>query len=420
MKRNWRASRIILGVLLLSLAGVAFYVWPRGPRWSIDAEQPLGFDLQRGMLFTTTRLDKEEYELHGFDLVTGDRKVSIPFSREAKEPEELFEVQVNLSSDCSKMACWGVSEPSIKVFDVRKQGLLLFKIRNDPLMFVNFVGFSSPDGELLAFRCLGETEEVQIWDCTKGELKQTLKMPEGTTSGGGIRPQKELTFSGDGRYLAVGCDDTSVIVFDLSSGREAGRCLGARRTVFLSDNGTLVTLPGFYSVHQIRIFYLIVDDVYSTNHIHWYQISADNVTQLPKSSYAVWEKAYLLDANPAILLTYDLDDSIKRQLPSWIPVGLRDKLEEVLGWKKDTLVIRSCDIYTGVVRQEYKIQVKGLSEAKVSPDGFLLALKEYDSLSLWDILPHRSITCWLVCSSLALFALWLGYPRRAKMMRKES
>ena len=166
---------------------------------------------------------KDDCELHGFDLVSGERKVSIPIPREAKNLEKrLWEVQTHLSQDCSKIAAWGRAEPSIQVFDVRQQGRLLFKIRS-PLMFVNTVSFS-PHGELLAFRGLSEIEEIQIWDCSKVKLKQTLKMPKGTTSGGGIGVPKDLMFSGDGRYLAVGCDDPSYLVFDLTSEQVVGRC----------------------------------------------------------------------------------------------------------------------------------------------------------------------------------------------------
>lgn len=414
MRREWRAGRVILAVLLLSLVGVGFYVWPRGPRWTIGPDRPMGFDLQRGLLFTTTVwAGKKDCELHGFDLVSGERKVSIPIPREAKDLEaHLWEMQTQLSPDCSKVATWGRSEPSIQVFDVRQQGRLLFKIRSDPLIWSSRVSFS-PDGKLLAFRCLSEIEEVQIWDCTKGELKQTLKMPDGTTSGGGPRDPADAVFSRDSRYLAVGCDSPSYIVFDLSSEQVIGRCDKAWSALFLDDSSTLVTLPEPYHLNNLGIPFEVNNS--TTKHIDWYRVEADQFHLMQKPGHGVQAKALFLDANPAALLTYHLVDNNPKRLPLWIPDGIRSKCEAALGWWMYHLLIESCHCETGEVRETFQIRVRSISNTKLSPDGQLLAIQEDTSLSLWDLPPRRSLTCWLSCFVFAAFVLWIGWPRRRRV-----
>ena len=405
MKRTWRAGRVILAVLLLSLVGVASYVWPRGPRWQVEREahsgfslKPLCFDLAKNLLFAfRVQNTEDQFELLGFDLTTGAKRVSrqLIFSKPERSVQTTW--HAILSADCSTLVCYnGVS--FFQIFDVRQQCQRLFSFNWDKIDSIESIGLSF-HGELLAIH---KNFEVQVWDCQTGKIKRRLSMPSGTVSkiheGRMLLHPEYLKFSKDGRYLAVGGDEDAIAVFDLNAEQAIAVCPNSRIPLFLSDSRTLIAIP----------------PIYNSKKGCWYQLDGSKVTPSQITMTLDPEKEYLLGASDARLLTGTWDHSDRWSFPEWIPESLRDKLEVAMGRKKYRLQIRSCNSTTGQVCDEFVLQVSDREVATVSPDGLLLALKNYDHISLWDIPPRRSLTCWLVCISFALIALWIGYPRRQK------
>ena len=229
------------------------------------AEQPLGFDLKDGAILTACSGSKaEQCELHGYDLVTGERKISIPFSLNPSGPEELTSWKAILSSDNSTIACWKLSGTTIQVFDVRKQYQQTFSIK-DKERRIESIGLSS-NGELFA---ISDSTEVQVWECRTGKIKCRLSMPAETDSGmrhGMYRCHPEsIQFSSDGLYPAVGGYGNGIAVFNLLTGQGIGHCLQASIPLFLSDSRTLIALSS----------------VVGNDKVQWYQI--ENETLKPTS-----------------------------------------------------------------------------------------------------------------------------------------
>ncbi|MFT3881686.1 MAG: WD40 repeat domain-containing protein [Gemmatales bacterium] len=401
MKRKWRIGRVILAVLLLCLAGVGFYAWPRGPRWQVEREQALGFDLKQGLLFTINgnkQQSNDQCELHGLDLATGERRISK--SIDLKGANWVFPTQCSavLSADCSTIACYVDIESSIQVFDVRQECKRLFIADQ---FIIDSIGLSS-HGELLAINSL---ERVYVWDCRTGQIKYQQRISGANKHYSRMelfRSHTEyLQFSDDGRYLAVGSDEDCVVVFDMLTGREIGKCPDSRIPLFLPDSRTLIAMP----------------DILGAGKVQWYQIEEEAVKPLTLSRDIDPLLERLVGTSPKQFLTVrEWDSAPGRTLPTWIPVSLRDRVNAALDWTKHTLYIQSISNSTGLVRDEFPLRVNSFVECKITPDGLLLAMEEYDSLSLWDLPPRRSLTCWLICSSLAAFALWIGYPRRQKVV----
>jgi WD40 repeat protein len=70
-------------------------------------------------------------------------------------------------------------------------------------------------GQLLAasiYDTKANTTRVQLWEVTSGRILQTLR---GHTARVGC-----VAFSPDGRFLAIGSQDRSVIVWDIATGEE--------------------------------------------------------------------------------------------------------------------------------------------------------------------------------------------------------
>ncbi len=395
MKRTWQAGRVILAFLLLSMTGLAFYAWQRGPRWHIRTEQVIGFDLQQGLLFTTNGKIQQtgvQFELHGFDLMTGEQLVAKPILLEKPDPTFPTKWQAILSSDGSTMVCYD-SISSILVFDVRGECQQLFSIKQ----IIDSIALSS-HGELLAIRSL---DDVQVWDRRTGKIMYRLNRAAKTVGRfseiGLVRCHPEyLQFSGDGRYLAVGGNEAAIDVFDMTTGQALGHCPDSLVPCFLPDNRTLIAMPA----------------ILGTGKVQWYQLEEVTIKPLALSRQIDPLIERLLGASPKQLLTFQRNSTPRRNLPTWLPAPLRANLETALGWTNHNLFIQSTNTSTGEVRDEFILRTNGRVDSRISPDGLLLALEEHKELYLWDIPPRRSSTCWLVCISFTLIALWIGWPRR--------
>ena len=110
----------------------------------------------------------------------------------------------------------------------------------------------SPDGRLLAatvYRWYPEV--VRIWDVDSGKLLYDLR-------GHGHSCVTCVTFSRDCRLLASGSRDTTVIVWDLSTGKMLHRFFGPKEwawvdSVAFSPDGRLVA-AGYFGEHYVRVF----------------------------------------------------------------------------------------------------------------------------------------------------------------------
>jgi len=411
----------LLAVLLLALATLAFYIWPIGPRWNIIGdEHPLGFDLQQSLLYTGIDKSKRsnwEYSLQGYDLISGERRV-VQLIKMGK-PERIQPLWRSiLSADCSTIACYENENASllngksaIEVFDIREQYRRLCRIEGGDLFSLAL----SDNGDTIAVQ--KRMDEVEVWNCRTGTIKHRLRLPPGalndTTEGVGFAASgrcycERMQFSSDGQYLAIASYFEVITVFDLRTGRVIGLCKYSSIPVFSSETGTIIALPGF---NQLGDF-------------HWYQLNEEKIQRL-SISHRLKSDLHGLASAPGLLVkssrnSLNSNSSTPSSLPKWIPSVLRSPLEAALGYGNQSYNVTSIETSSGRIRDDFIIQVNlphrlnEVIDTKVSRDGLLLAVKEYEQLSLWNIPPRRSLACWLVCGGIACIALLVAWPRRVK------
>lgn len=84
MKRRWRLGRVVLALMLLGIAALAYWIWP-GVSWKLSKEEPIGFDVGKSLLYTV-KSGEGKYELRGYDLASGERRKAVSL-----EPESISE-----------------------------------------------------------------------------------------------------------------------------------------------------------------------------------------------------------------------------------------------------------------------------------------------------------------------------------------
>lgn len=82
MKRHWRFGRLVMSAALLCIAAIVYYSW-HGVSWKIQGKEMLGFDVQRGLVYTWTR-DNEKHEVQAYDLWTGEQRKTVELEHAVK------------------------------------------------------------------------------------------------------------------------------------------------------------------------------------------------------------------------------------------------------------------------------------------------------------------------------------------------
>lgn len=399
MKRNWRLMRFLVAALLLGLAGLMVFAWPVGLHWRKGAEQLLGFDLRRDLLLTIINPQGgESCELHGLNVDNGKQRFNTPVRGENGTPLDLSKWTVVLSSDGNTLACYD-GATSIQLFDVRGGCQWLFTDKSQH----NIDGLALTwNGELYAY---SSGNEVQVWNRHTRRLIHTLNLPETSAAAGGtVSVKKTVQFNSDSLLLAVANGQGSMFVFDMKTGQMLGQCSGATTPLFFEDNKTIVAMPGFNRPGKFE----------------WHHLEDGKLVpaSLPKPFHS--EPATLLAACSTKWLTIQPETAAHPSLPAWLPEGMRNNLEAALGWTKNAQVVRSYGVFTGQLRDEFKIKAQNITKAIVSLDGMLLATEDGENISLWDVSPKRSITCWLVCGGMAVVAVLLVWPKRKQPVKEQS
>ena len=111
----------------MSLAGLAWYVWPIPPRWAIPCENFLGFNKEANVLYTypvwypapvyalDSNDNKNTLELHGYGVATGNCELSKVFSFDVSHVKPEFK-------DCKLTRRLSVP---VRMLRIRHRGLLL-------------------------------------------------------------------------------------------------------------------------------------------------------------------------------------------------------------------------------------------------------------------------------------------------------
>ena len=329
MKRQWRAGRIILALLLCSLATLAIYLWPMQPRWQVSDERIVAFDLKQGLVYTIKQdEDNGNHELHGLDLMTGELRQRNILSSDLISSRTPWQWRFIMSEDCSKLVCFD-STAFIHILDAQKQCERICSIPGQYMQSLNI----SPDGMMIAFR---ENEYVEVWDVQTGKKQCRFRMPadavRGTGNGEWKCSTEELQFSPNGRMLAVTGEIQSICVYDLQTQKLLGQTHEDCYPVFLNDNATLIALSGLHYSEKIAI------NKYSPlRKVDTFNQPATRLLETMSQRNHLGYMGHTDTSNMtscSIHLLLCMWETSKRSLPNWIPESVRSKVETFLGWNK--------------------------------------------------------------------------------------
>jgi len=158
-----------------------------------------------------------------------------------------------LSSDGKTIAFCDPAHKAVGLWDLTTHSRL-----HPPLTFTDRISAAtfSPDGRLLAIAQEDPQHRIVLFDAATGREQQTLALPNEDPTLGHAGPITQLTFAPDGRTLASGSMDGSVLLWNLTSGRWLRKLEAHRGAVnqlaFTSDSKILAT--GGAQDHLVKLW----------------------------------------------------------------------------------------------------------------------------------------------------------------------
>lgn len=438
MKRTWRPGRLLLAMLLMSVAVLAAYYWPKKPRWQLSTDMTresyhlLQVDERNRHLYLryldfsgiTTALTNAQHtgpfftsEIRCYALDSGELLWSKPDPEEGKSRRPLDEFtrfgDVILSPDLKQVAYLKNGKGEIHLYDFPSlTGPTVIKYHGlSPAEHIN--ANYSPQGDLLLTRI---DKQIFIYDSKSASLIYQLDIPRERVQSGGrgnwVLAQDALICSPDKKYLITANNMAdNILVFDIASKKVIGECPSLHLPRVLGDGKTLLCFPDYFHDHSQAHWYRLND--------HDIKAQTTNKSEKIKGSYLCCTDKYFFTSQtkestsiPAFWQEWPwLSDSFKMNLARWL--GLWNIPLEVSVWRNDT----------GTLERRFPlvIAVEGMLPSSgqrnwISMDGSQFLFNIGSSIALWDVPPSIPSACWGVITGVTLFSLWLAWPRRMKII----
>ena len=141
----------------------------------------------------------------------------------------------------SKILASADDDGQLILLDVTTQQIIGKPISRD-LGSINTVAFN-PDGKILAAGC--DESSIILWDVSSPKNPKVITIyTEGNSTAGHSGPVNGVAFSPDGKLLASGSDDNTIILWDVASGQPIGQPiighLGPVTSVAFSPDGKIL------------------------------------------------------------------------------------------------------------------------------------------------------------------------------------
>jgi hypothetical protein len=408
MKRLWRPGRTILAVMLVGVAAMMFFFWPKVPRWKLSNDIFVGFDDKQQLLLTTKRRNPDVpanilvpeniVELRGYDFSSGQCTFSQTYLlKGVKTRAEACDFMV--SPDGNVIIVCDRYQGILQAFDLKTGALRCQLTAEDKYQMDLYrsVGFS-PDGMYFA-ACDYNSASLLLWDLTNGQVAVRVSIPSElmAPSNPSIRGSGGICISADRRFAALELSDR-VIVCDLVNKGQINHFRNVTAPRFTANGKVLTTLT-YRSQPRGENRYVFTDPSY-------FEVGAVN------------EKEGLLCVNDDLYVTAE---ETPCTIPGWpllqkLPKGITKKMTEWLGYPKLNAEMTVWRRSTREPLHRFSLSLKGEPHfiGGTNADGSLLALDVTGEVTLWDIPPRRSLFCWISCGSMVTLAFWLAWPRKSK------
>jgi WD40 repeat protein len=400
--------------MLVSSAALVTYSWPFAPRWKLRTDILVGFDEKRHLLLTTPRtnpglgglpvetpLVENTLEVRGYDLRSGQRIFSRAYNLSAAKVEDGIWLPI-ISPDDDSLLAIDRGRGVLQVFDLETGALRChFGIIANGEAF----GFSA-DGKYFA-ACGAFTNKLEVYDLSSGKTVHSIPIDNGLFSPGGSGPSyfsaTAIQISA-GYHLAAVELEHRVVLFDLDKEVELRRMENAIAPRFHDNGKSLTTLTDRPQARETKLYKVDGQVVQEADP------PIDELQRLGCVNQTMYvsakEKPLLL---PDWLLWMHLPDNIHQAIASW------------LGFPKARVEYSVHELSSGEPLNHFTIYLPGhdfwqypFSADAISADGSLLTLTRMGEISLWDVPPHHSAICWIVCASIIALALWFAWPRKVK------
>jgi hypothetical protein len=396
--------------MLLGLGALVLAYWPRGPLWTVNEENIVGFDENQGVLYTICRKDGT-VELRTRHLDKGTQVNSRPISLPPGRDGSKVSWPLALSKGRQFLIAVSETEPEFHVFRLPSQLEVLLDTKEKYGRAPLSLGFSQ-DGHALLLKFIdSESDVIAIWDLDSGnsraiELSHRLPvaMTGFTTS---CLPQETLQLTADHRYLATTVIGGPTVLCDLVKSEIVLRLDEKAMPRFSADGKTLLFLS-IGQNEQEAIRYRLIQG-------KWQPLDTLQLPFLKDEYFVQW-------GDDCFVTAWDEyeENSWWKQVPeSWQPW-----LEIIR--PLDLVHLRFWDIATGQMKPELNLTLPWQSapgfrflpnayrgnETTISSDARYVVHQEQKRLSIWETNPRRPLTSWLIIVGVVALNIWLAWPRK--------
>lgn len=443
MKRQWRPGRTLLTMLLMSLAVMCYYAWPKQPLWSLsfdmakDWYELLGVDEARQIVYVNY-VDHDDVnprypvnrrsELRGYDLYSGKLIWRLPDTDGVFRNHPLA-WDYWLSPDKSQVVCYehGNETLQIRAFPSCK---LQYQIKIDEKEVAEglFARYSDDGSKILVLT----RSHVHFYDSSTGRMEYSLEIPElpepktpdenvnwnddkyknavgyiiPTSNGNWAQINGYLQLSNDKHFLAiVGKGTKSVLVFHIPTRKLLAQLPFSGIPRFLRKEYTLLLIPQFH-----------LPDRPVNNQLKRFTVSENGVSEISSQSEHPATNGETVYCDERHLVTNEVQLHNLQKPPfwtewKWLPDTIKMKLVMMLYAK---VRIDFYDPASGKQLESFFLPLSNVYYASylqrnwLSSDAKLLALNDGTTLAFWKI--SRPVMPGLFLTVAIIVCLWLAWP----------